>query len=219
MERRRSGSGRRVASLFVALAVAVAGTVGGPGSGAVVSAGSKAAPVDPVLASQARKDPAAVVPVVIERSSDAAAVAAVQARGGKTGRQLKIRKGLAAEVPAGALDALAREPGVLRIAYDAPLLSKATPDPLSGANLQTVYQAAVHAEELWTGLSPLRGTSLNVLACGRSNVEDLSPLRHASGHRVSRGVKLGGKAQGSPVPSGWPQVRGRLEGRTPVKPR
>src|SRR5204863_8961469 len=114
---------------------------------------------DPVLKEQAKKDPAAVVPVVIERSSDTAAVAAVQTKGGKTGRQLKVRKGLAAEVPAGAVDALAREPGVLRVAFDAPVASQGAPD-WDDRPLETVYPAAVGAPALWA--AGVQGTGVGV---------------------------------------------------------
>ena len=45
-------------------------------------------------------------------------------------------------------------------------------------------------------------------------LDGLSPPRRASLGSWSAGCEARGKAQGRPVPSGWPQARGRLDGRT-----
>jgi serine protease AprX len=140
--------GRRLLPFLTLLALLI-GTLGGPGSAA---AGDKSK-VDPVLQHQAGKNPGAVVPVIIERTNDAAAVDAVKAKGGKVKRKLKARHGLVAEVAAGSLEALAQDPGVTRIAFDAPMAIKGEID-WDRRPLESIYPSVVGAPELWqTGVT------------------------------------------------------------------
>jgi serine protease AprX len=76
--------------------------------------------------------------------------------------QVAFHNLVAADVPAREVDALAAEPGIVRIAYDAPVQSQSTTSPLSASNLKTVYPQAVRAAELWSASSPIQGTGVTV---------------------------------------------------------
>ena len=122
------------------------------GSFSASPAGAQASPqagtgghVDEVLRQRAAHEPGAVLPVLIQRQNTSAGLDALQAHRGSVKRQLELGNTVAAEVPASELAALAQEPGVVRIAYDAPVqLQAAAGGPaLNPANLQTVYPLAV----------------------------------------------------------------------------
>src|SRR5215216_1786949 len=85
-----------VAALLLAL-------VGSPGVVVGRALASPGAPIDRALQQKVARDPSAAVPVLIQRSSDLAAIEAVRARGGDVRRQLKIAHALAANVPASAV--------------------------------------------------------------------------------------------------------------------
>jgi serine protease AprX len=81
--------------------------------------------VDRYLREKAARDPQASVPVLIQRTSRGVAKNAVAAHGGRVKREASVGNVIAAEVPAGRLEALAREPGVVRVSFDAPVVSLA----------------------------------------------------------------------------------------------
>jgi hypothetical protein len=110
---------RRVLPLLVALSLALAAAPD-RAAGRELAAG-RGAPVDRALQQRIARRPSGTVPVLIQRSTDRAAVAAVRSKGGSVRRHLKTGRVLAASVPAGAVAALAREPGVVRVSYDAPV--------------------------------------------------------------------------------------------------
>lgn len=152
----------RFLGLWIALAVALSGALVDVGSS---GAASKPASVDPAARLAGSRDSSGLVPVVILRSRDGAAVQAVKAKGGATVRTLKLGRGLVAKVPASSLDALAREPGVTRIAYDAPVRSTAQPDRDDRA-LATVYPLAVEAADLWSAGNRGQGIGVAILDSG-----------------------------------------------------
>ena len=161
---------RRLVSLVAALGF-VFGTLVGPAGAAPALAGGKRAAVDPVLKQKAEKNGAEDVPVIIERSDDRSAVDAVQAKGGKIKRQLKAHKGLVADVAAGSLDALASEPGVTRIAFDAPMTLKGEVD-WDDRPLESVYPSVVGAPELWASGVMGQGVGVAIVDSGLRDHED-----------------------------------------------
>ena len=140
--------------------------------------------VDEYVRQEAARQPHGTIPVLIEQMGAAAALGAVRAHGGKVERELQTKHTLVAEIPAEKLAALAKDPAVGRISFDAPMRSLDKPDqdtPASqereaqqpnqrktaqlGDNLRTVYPLAVRAEELWagqTGKSPVTGSGVTV---------------------------------------------------------
>ena len=120
--------------------------------------------VDEVLRQRAAREPGAMLPVLIHRQNTSAALDAIRTHRGSVRRHLQVGNTVAADVPATELAALAQEPGVVRIAYDAPVkLQGAGGGPaLNPANLQTVYPLAVGATELWTATPTVQGTGVAV---------------------------------------------------------
>ena len=88
----------RALVLIPALLFALAASPGAVAGGGLASAGD--APIDRTLQQRIARNPGAVVAVLIQRSTDRAAIEAVRAAGGTVGRQLKIAHVLAARVPA-----------------------------------------------------------------------------------------------------------------------
>src|SRR2546425_8379156 len=136
--------GRWALALLLALAL-ISGHLSAPAAGADPAG----AQIDGTVRKQMRDKPNQKIPVIIVRKTKSAALDAIRGNGGQVKRQLELGNAVAAEVPAGRLEALAREPGVLRIAYDAPMASTALGDPLSGADPQTVYQPPVAPPGPW----------------------------------------------------------------------
>ena len=155
----RPGSRVRRLLLLLASVAVIARSVAGSASTDIAVAAGKTAKVDPALKQGAASDPRAVVPVIIERSSENTALDALTASGGKAGRTLKLGKALTADVRAGAVDALALESGVLRVAFDAPLVGQAEVD-WDARPLATIYPAVVGAPDVWS--AGLRGTGVGV---------------------------------------------------------
>ena len=98
---------------------------------------------NPSLASDAVADTS----VIIQGTSPAAVWAAVEAHHGKVTQDLWIVNGVAADIPAGELAALASEPGVTHVSPNAPVEVQATPSPLHAAS--AVYPKVVGADRLW----------------------------------------------------------------------
>ncbi|HEV8634422.1 MAG TPA: S8 family peptidase [Chloroflexota bacterium] len=112
----------RVLAAVLALLVALASLP--PGAWAEKPSGGHGR-VDRYLREKAAREPHARVPVLIQRTNRGAARNAVAAHGGTVRREASVGNMVAAEVPASWLEALAREPGVLRVSYDAPVVSLA----------------------------------------------------------------------------------------------
>jgi serine protease AprX len=154
MIRRAGGLGAAVLLLALALFAAV------PSSVLAEDPGAGRGKIDEHVRRAAAGAPHATVPVIVHRASGSAAAGAVERHGGKVRQRLKTKNAVAADVPANKIEALAREPGVTRISFDAPVRRQSLgPDP---ARLLTVYQAAVQATELWNDSPPVLGTGVTV---------------------------------------------------------
>ena len=103
------------------------------------------------------------VNVLITRRSTSGVLNTLNAHHAQIRRQLKIGDMVAATVAPGDLDAIAADPDVVRIAYDAPMQVTSAPDPLTlTANLKTVYPMAVQTGQAWNAATPLRGTGVGI---------------------------------------------------------
>ena len=136
---------------------------------------------NPSLASDAVADtrqlhlaPSADIPVIVQGSSPAAVRAAVAAHHGKVTQDLWIVNGVAADVPAGELAALAAEPGVTHVSEDGAVQVQdaITPSPLHAAS--AVYPKAVGADRLWAQGVDGEGVTVAVVDTGIAKVADLS---------------------------------------------
>jgi serine protease AprX len=134
----------------------------------IVLAGAWIAPATPSLASEA-----ADTAVIVQGTSAAAVRAAVSAHHGKVTQDLWIVNGVAADIPAGELAALAAEPGVTHVSEDGAVqVQDATPSPLHSAS--AVYSKAVGADRLWTEGIDGEGVTVAVVDTGVAKVADLS---------------------------------------------
>jgi serine protease AprX len=123
---------------------------------------------NPSLASDVATDTS----VIVQGTSAAAVRAAVAAHHGKVTQDLWIVNGVAADVPAGELAALAAEPGVTQVSPNAPVNVQATPSPLHAAS--AVYPKVVGADRLWSEGVDGEGVTVAVVDTGIEPVADLS---------------------------------------------
>lgn len=102
--------------------------------------------------------------VLITRRSTTGTLNTLNAHHALIRHQLKIGNSVAATVAPGDLDAIAADPDVVRIAYDAPMQVTSTgPDPLTlASNLLPVYPGAVQAAQAWNAPTPIRGTGVGI---------------------------------------------------------
>lgn len=130
--------------------------------------GVAAAPQDKVDGSVrhlATANPGGSVPVLIARRSASGGLGTLKAHGATIRRQLEMGNMVAASVPNAELDAIAADPDVLRIAYDAPMQtqSASAPDPLTlDSQLRSAYPMAVQATQAWTSSPRLIGTGVGI---------------------------------------------------------
>lgn len=123
----------------------------------------------PSLASDAVADTA----VIVQGTSQAAVRAAVAAHHGKVTQDLWIVGGVAADVPAGELAALAAEPGITHVSEDGAVrVQDANPSPLHAAS--AVYPKAVNADRLWAEGIDGEGITVAVVDTGVKKVADLA---------------------------------------------
>jgi len=145
--------------------------------------------IAPAVASPAQASDAKAA-VIVQGSSEAVARAAVAAHHGTVTQDLWIVNGVAADVPAGEVAALAAEPGVLHVTDDAAVqVQDASPSPLHAAS--AVYPKVVGADKLWTEGIDGDGVTVAVVDTGIAQVADLSG-------RVIGGVDFSGNSTQNP---------------------
>ncbi|TME36361.1 MAG: hypothetical protein E6I75_09625, partial [Chloroflexi bacterium] len=134
-----------------------------PGAAAAPPSNPRAGHVDPIVKKKFAADARGDVQVIITRDHSGSDDADVRRHGGRVLQKLNLANTTVAVVPVKQVDALASEPGIVRISYDTPV-SVQTLDPLSlaSAQLQTAYPAAVDASTQWNGARQLRGTGVGV---------------------------------------------------------
>ena len=122
--------------------------------------------------------------VIVQGTSEAAVRAAVAAHHGNVTRDLWIVSGVAADVPAAGLAALAAEPGITHVSSDVAVeVQEAQPSPLHAAS--AVYSNVVGADRLWAEGVDGEGVTVAVVDTGVAKVADLAG-------RVIGGVDLSG---------------------------
>jgi len=157
----RWSAGRRSASSsLLGLAVLLASVSLVP-----VSAGAAAADkVDGTLRHLAAQTTETRLPILITRRTTSGVLDTLKAHGANVRHQLTLGNLVAADVAPSELSAIAADPDVLRVAYDAPMQTQSTaPDPLTLTNnLRSVYPIAVQASQAWTASTPLVGTGVGI---------------------------------------------------------
>lgn len=118
-------------------------------------------------------------PVIVAGTSGAAARAAVAAHHGRVTQDLWIIGGVAADVPAGEVDALSAEPGVTQVSDDAAVhVDEATPSPLHAAT--AVYPRVIGADRLWSEGIDGDGVTTSRRRCSTPPPHSSAPGRPAS---------------------------------------
>jgi serine protease AprX len=150
---------QKFAALLCAAVTCV--TAAQSGSVAVASPGSgKVAPsVAALAASLGPNDP---VRVIVQGSDAAAAAAAVH---GHVGRHLDLIGGVAATVPAGALQHLASNPNVSFVSPDAPVQLDGT-GTVSASSLATIYPGRDSVSNPWSAGATGQGVGIAVIDSG-----------------------------------------------------
>ena len=150
------GAGRGWARvLLVVLAVAV--TLGAPPMGA---AAAKPGQVDPQVRAEAAGKGREKIRLLVQQRARGAALGAVRARGGEVQLELEGRNLVAVDLPADEVDALAADPGVVRVSVDAPMQSTAA--AIDTSKLKTVFDQVVGATSVWNGTPLYQGTGVGV---------------------------------------------------------
>src|SRR5438132_719556 len=152
-----------VARLGLAVGTSVVLVVGSlPGSAAANPTRTHPGHVDEVVSQKASAEPSSTIRVIITRDQSGNDDSDVRNRGGNVVQRLQLGNATVADVPASQVAKLAAQPGVVRIAYDAPV--KIQGDPLNNCcdRLQSVYPAAVDAVSQWNGNAKLRGTGIGI---------------------------------------------------------
>ena len=164
-----------VARLGLAAGASVVLVVGSlPGSAAAKPTRTHPGHVDEIVSQQASAQPLSTIRVIITRDHSGNDDADVRNRGGRVVQRLQLGNATVADVPASQVAKLAAQPGVVRIAYDAPV--KIQGDPLNDCcdRLQSVHPFAVDAVRQWSSGSKLRGTGIGVAVID-SGVRDSHP--------------------------------------------
>ncbi len=164
-----------VARLGLAATASLVLVVGSlPGSAAAKPTRTHPGHVDEIVSQQASAQPLSTIRVIITRDQSGNDDSDVRDRGGSVVRRLQLGNATVAEVPASQLATLAAQPGVVRIAFDAPV--KIQDDPLDECcdRLQGVYPLAVDAVSQWNAIGKLRGTGIGVAVID-SGVRDRHP--------------------------------------------
>ena len=169
-----------------------------PGAASARPGPAKPGHVDSDLRAQAAANPSGKVRVIITRERSGNNDDDVRQHGGNVVRKLQLGNATAADLPVQALDALAAQPGVVRIAYDPPLVVQSL-DPVSTccAQLQTEYPLAIGAASQWNAPRSLRGTGIGVAVLD-SGVRGTHPDFQNALQAGSRVVQVLNGVSGSP---------------------
>jgi serine protease AprX len=145
-----------------------------PGSAAAKPTTTHPGHVDEIVSRIAAAEPSATIRVIITRDHSGNDDADVREEGGNVVQRLQLGNATVADIPANHVAKLATQPGVVRIAYDAPV--KIQSDPLSDCceRLQSAYPFAVDAALQWNDNGYLRGTGVGVAVID-SGVRDSHP--------------------------------------------
>jgi serine protease AprX len=155
--------GRRVGRGALAALLAVTLVVGSVPAAFGAEKAAKPGQVDRVLRDKAAREPNATIPVLVQRKSAKAGSDAVAKRGGKVKKSLGVGNAVAVDLPAKQVEALAREPGVLRVSYDAPMRSTGVAEPISADKLRAYYAQAVGSSPLWDWANgTVQGTGVGI---------------------------------------------------------
>lgn len=189
--------------VVLVIALVLTGTAAAADNGGEIQIGEHQN-VDRLVVQQASEQPGALVPVIVHQRRPGAVTDALRSSGGTAIRPLAIKNAVAAQVPAGAIASLARNPAVLRISFDAPVVGQAQPEPIRGGLLRTVYPLAVGAGQLWSASPALQGTgvAVAVLDTGLAPHPDFARSGwngdQPSGSRVLASVAVSTRQTGGP---------------------
>jgi len=119
--------------------------------------------VQPALLTVAAAHPAQQVRVIVQKTTlDGGPEQQARDLGGRITQDLHLIHAFAAELPAGAVPALAAGAGIRWISLDAPVAESASTAPVDLGALVSAYPQAVHAADLWNATPALQGQGIGV---------------------------------------------------------
>jgi len=157
--------------------------------------------VQPILRQMAASQPETVVGLIVQKAGSGQSLEElVRLLGGEVTKDLRIINAFAAELPAGEVERLAREPGVRWISFDAPMVRQGAPSgrgagrgddddgSIDLSNLANFYNYAIGATELWNSDQGFQGQDVTVAVVDsgiRSNYKGkkLSDLNYSDSRR------------------------------------
>jgi serine protease AprX len=165
----------------------VAASAGG-GSSLAFGAGSSGPSVDTPLQQLKAQSPHAPVQVIVQSRQPTDALQAVQHAAGQVRTALPELGAVAATVSTDQIDALASQPGVVRVAFDPPMRAVSGSSETSSAP-PSVFARTVGAPSLWASGARGSGVAIAVLDSGVQPHQDLgSPSRIVASARFNQGA-------------------------------
>jgi serine protease AprX len=179
---------KRYARRFIVTVIFAVATLAPAGAApARLNAAGQPAQVDQPLRLIAQQRPTDTVHVIVQARHAADAEQAVQQSGGQAIARLPYIAGLAAEIRADQIDAVARRPGVVRLALDPAMRGVSVSRDAIGA--VSVFPQTIGAPVLWGLGDTGRGVAIAVLDSGIQSHPDLgTPSRIAFSQRFNRGA-------------------------------
>jgi serine protease AprX len=165
----------------------LAASVGG-GSGLAYGAGSSGSSVDTPLQQLKAQNPHSSVQVIVQSRHPTDALQAVQHAAGQVRTALPELGAVAATVSTDQIDAVAGQPGVVRVAFDPPMRAVSGSYDSSSAP-PSVFARSVGASSLWASGAKGGGVAIAVLDSGVQAHQDLgSPSRIVASARFNQGA-------------------------------
>jgi serine protease AprX len=170
------------------LACLILATSVGGGSNLAYGAGSSGPSIDTPLQQLKAQSPHAPVQVIVQSRHPTDALQAVQHAAGQVQNALPQLGAVAATVSTDQIDALASQPGVVRVAFDPPMRAVGGSVDTSSAPA-SVFARTVGATSLWASGVKGGGVAIAVLDSGVQAHQDLSsPSRIVANVRFNQGA-------------------------------
>jgi serine protease AprX len=157
------------------------------GSNLAYGAGSQGPAIDAPLQQLRAQSPHAPVQVLVQSRHPNDALQAVQHASGQVRSALPQLGAVAATLSTDQIDALASQPGVVRVSFDPPMRAASSSDTSSG--LESVFPRAVGAPAVWASGATGGGVGIAVLDSGVQPHQDLgNPSRVVANVRFNQGA-------------------------------
>lgn len=118
--------------------------------------------VEPALLQLAIAEPDTVVAMIVQKTAPLAVEAQVIELGGRITKELSLINAFVVELPARRIAQMAQLPGVRWVSEDAPVVETVCADCIGTAQLASVYNQAIGADQLWNQPPYLQGQGIGI---------------------------------------------------------